>query len=194
MPKQGELYKIEFGDKMKPFVQNLDKDPVWKAVHDIAREAEISSGQLNKFLPKLMEKMVEGGLVEAPVDAQAQLRSLAPAGNYANDQEKDTAAAKRMSNNTAWVDQSKAQGVMPADVADFFAAGAASDPRAHKAIEWLRGAAHEPRPAMEAGKAAGGLTAEQLKARNIDPRNNPQSQQYDEAFAAETQRLFQLTY
>ena len=74
---------------------------------------------------------------------------------------------------------------MPADVAEFFAAAAAGDARAHAAIDWLRGNKAEPRQAMPgAGGAGGGMSDADLEARNNDPRNNPGSPTYSPAFRA----------
>lgn len=189
VPDKPEGYTFEPSDKLKPFVQNFDKDPVYAAVRGIAHKAGMDAKQFQAFLPAVLEHFVDAGLVDAPVDAKAMLRTLAPreAANLAP-AEQEQAAARRVSANTAWVDGAKAQGTLPGEVAEFFAAALASDPRAHHAVEWLRGQAREPRPAMEGGSGTR-VSDTDLKARLNDPRNDPRSGRFERAFAEETDRL-----
>lgn len=99
-----------------------------------------------------------------------------------------------MSRNIAWIDGAKANGAMPEGVADFFAAAAAGDPRAHAAIEWLRGSSSEPAPALGGSAGGGGMSDSALEARLNDPRGVPGSPQYDAAFARETDDLYKKRY
>lgn len=199
VPKTAADYAFEASDKLKPFVQNFDKDPVYAAARDIAHKAGMTDKVFKAFIPGLLEHLVEGGLVDQPVDAKAQLRTLAPSNVAGDDAAKEAAGAKRVRDNVAWVDGAKAQGAFgdPNDpgakeIADFFASTLASDPRAHRAIEWLRGKDAEPRPALPASGSGAG-TAD-LTARINDPRGNPNSPQFDRAFAAETDRMLQQQY
>lgn len=203
VPKDAAGYKLDFGDKVKPYVTNFDKDPVYKETLAIAHEAGLTDKQLNKFLPKLLEKMVDGGLVEAPVDANAQLLSLAPPGQYADDKAKSAAAAKRVNDNIAWVDVAKSDehktfGSNSKQIGEFLAAAVASDPRAHLAIEWLRGKENPVGPAINlgggGGGGGGGLSDADLQARLNSPKNNPNHNEFDRAYAQETDRLYQQRY
>lgn len=195
VPDKPEGYSFEASDKLKPYVENFDKDPVYGKVREIAHKAGISDKQFKAFLPGVLEHFVDGELVAAPVDPKALLRDMAPASmSAASEAERETAGARRVQDNIAWVDGAKTNGAMPEGVADFFAASAAGDPRAHAAIEWLRGANVEPAPALGGSGGGGGASEDALKARIADPRGQVGGPQYDAAFAAETDRLYQQTY
>lgn len=192
LPKDPASYQFTPSDKLKPFTENFDKDPVFAKARDIAHKAGLTDKQFNGFLVPLLESFVDGGLVDKPVDAQGQLMSLAPAGEYADDNAKKAAASKRVNDNTAWVDGAKAQktfGDKSAEIADFLAAAAASDPRAHLAIEWLRGVDTPVQPALGGQGPGANANQDAVKARMNDPRNDPRKSTFDRAFAEETDRL-----
>jgi hypothetical protein len=164
VPKDPAGYGFQPSDKLKPFAQNFDKDPLFGKTREIALGAGITDKQFQNFVAPLLEHMIDGGMVDKPVDANAQLLTLAPAGTYANDKEKGTAAAKRVNDNIAWADGAKAQktfGDQSDAIADFLAAGAASDPRAHHLVEWLKAQSEGGGPNLNpgGGGAAGGFTA-----------------------------------
>ncbi|KIZ47391.1 hypothetical protein OO17_04595 [Rhodopseudomonas palustris] len=195
VPKTAAEYQFEASDKLKPFIGNLDKDPVFNSTRELALKAGITDKQFKAFLPAVLEHFVDGGLVDQPIDAKAQLRAMAgPNAANLDEAAKEAAGAKRVSSNVAWVDGAKAQGMFPDPVAEFFAASLASDPRAHEAIEWLRGKSAEPKPALGGASGGSAAGAEALQQRNLDPRNNPNSATFDRGFAAETDRLFQAQY
>lgn len=194
VPKTAAEYGFEASDKLKPYIGNFDKDPLYGAVRDIAHKIQMPDKMFKAFMPAVLEHFVEGGLVDQPIDAKAQLRALAgPNAAALDDAGKEAAGSKRVTANIAWVDGAKAQGALPDNVAEFFAASLASDPRAHDAIEWLRGKNGEPKPALPGGQGGGG-GAEAVNARNLDPRNDPNSAKFDRAFAAETDRLMREQY
>jgi hypothetical protein len=85
--------------------------------------------------------------------------------------EKETAGARRVQDAVAWVDGAKSGNTMPEEVAEFFVAGAASNPRAIAAIDWLPGASTETRPALDGGGSGGGASDADLDARLSDPRS-----------------------
>jgi hypothetical protein len=194
VPEKPEAYSFEASDKLKPYVANFDKDPVYGAVRGIAHKAGITDKQFKAFLPGVLEHFVDSELVGAPIDPKAMLRELAPANAGASDAEKETAGARRVQDNIAWIDGAKANKAMPEAVADFFAAAAAGDPKAHAAIEWLRGSSSEPKPALGGGNGGAGVSEDQLKARIADPRGQVGGPQYDPAFARETDELYKKHY
>lgn len=186
VPENPDGYKLEFGDKVKPYTSNFDKDPVFKGTLKIAHEAGITDKQLNAFLPRMLESLVEGGMVEKPIDAKAALMSLAPAGSEKlAEPERMAAATARMNNNIAWVDGAKAQGTIPKDVADYLAATLADNPNAHHLVEWMRGNSRERGPAL-GGNGGGGTGEADVKARLTDKRYGT-----DKAFTEETDRMSQ---
>lgn len=195
VPQNAEGYSFDASDTLKPYVAGFDKDPVYKAVRDIAHKAGITDKQFKSFMPGVLEHFVSSELVAAPVDPKAMLRGLAPASlASASDAEKETAGAKRVQDAVAWIDGAKSGNTMPEDVAEFFAAGAASDPRAIAAIDWLRGARTETKPALDGGGGGGGTSDADLEARLNDPRNIPGKPEYSAAFAQETDELYRKRY
>lgn len=195
VPDSADKYQLTVDEALKPYLADFDKDPVFKGTRDIFHKAGVTDRQFDQIVGPWLKMLVDGGLVDKPVDAQAQLLSLAPASASNLDEAgRKAAASRRVSDNVAWVDGAKSQGTLPAEQADFLAATLASDPRAHGLVEWLRGQAAEPRPAMNGANAGGGVTEDQIKARITDPRNDPMKPQFDRAFAAETDRLSQAQW
>ena len=195
VPKEATAYAFETSEKLKPFVAGFDKDPVYNAARDIAHKAGMTDKVFQKFIPGFLESMIDNGMVGQSMNGDEMLVSLAPASmKDATPEEKKTAGAKRVTDTLAWVDGAKTQGNMPPAVADYLSTIAADDPKAIGLVDWLRGSAHEPRPAMQGGNVPGGTSEEALKARNLDPRNQPGGKQYDAAFAAETDRLYRAHY
>lgn len=194
VPENPEGYSFDASDKLKPYVGNFDKDPVYGAVRGIAHKIGMPDKMFKAFVPAILEHFVDGELVAAPIDPKQILRDMSPA-NLANasDADREAAGARRVQDNVAWIDGAKANGTMPEGVADFFAASAAGDPRAHAAIEWLRGSKSEPAPAM-GGAVASGVSEADLKARLADPRGQVGAEKYDPAFARETDEMYKKYY
>lgn len=203
VPKTPDEYRLEFGDKVKPFAENFGKDPLFKQTLTIAHEAGITDKQFGKFLPKLLEHMVDSGMVEAPLDATAELLKLMPASAAGlDDAGKKAAAGKRLQDNIAWVDtmtkqfasgdQTKQAPISQAF--EWLAAAATDKVQANYLIEFLRGNATEQRPALDGGKPPAGTDGAAVQARLRDPRNDPMSSKFEQGFADETDRLSKQTW
>ncbi|OKO67839.1 hypothetical protein AC629_42475, partial [Bradyrhizobium sp. NAS80.1] len=189
VPEKADGYALDASDKLKPYVANLDKDPVWGKTRDIFHKAGITDKQFKATMGPLLEGLIDGGLVAAPIDPKAVLKGMAPPDMAnASDDEKIAAGSKRVTDNIAWADGAKANQALPEEVASFLAASAADSVAANTLIEWLRGSNGETRPAMGGGGSSG-MTDAQLKERINDPRNNPSSSRYDKTFATETDQL-----
>lgn len=194
VPEKADGYTFEASDKLKPYVSNFDKDPVYQKAREFALSSGMSSKTFGAFMPALLEHLVDGGLVAAPIDAKGQLRAMAPASlANATDQEKETAGARRVQDNIAWVDGAKASQAIDADIAEFLSVSAADNPAAIKLIEWLRGANSETMPALGGGGGSG-LSDDQLTARMNDPRNDPRSSKFEKSFAEETDAMSKKHY
>lgn len=191
VPESADKYSFEASDKLKPHVANFDKDPVYIAARDLAHKSGMTDKVFKSFIPSLLEHLVDGGLVEAPMDPKAMLRQLAPVNmDKATDAEKEVAGGKRVRDNIAWLDQMKADKTLPDDAATYLVAQAADNPGAHALIDWLRGNRQERKPALTGGAAAGGSSKADLDARTADPRNDPQSPKFEKAFAERTREMF----
>lgn len=194
VPKEPSAYKLEPSDKLKPYVANLEQDGLFSGVREDALKAGITDKQFNKFLGPVLERMMElPGF--AGIDYQKELANLTPPEAKSLDEAGRKAAVnKRIETNLAWIEGARAQNMMPKEIADTLITRLGDDARGHQAIEWMRAQGRERGPALD-GKGAGAVASDaDLKARNIDPRNNPNSPTFDRAFAAETDRLFQQRY
>lgn len=194
VPEKADAYTLDASDKLKPYIGNLDKDPVWGKTREIFHKAGITDKQFKATLGPLLEGLIDGGLVAAPIDPKAVLKTMAPeALSNGTDEEKIAAGAKRVQDNIAWADGAKANKALPEDVASFLATSAADNAAANKLIEWLRGSNSETKPAM-GGATGSGMSEAQIKDRINDPRNNPSSPQYERSFALETDELTRKHY
>lgn len=191
VPEKPDGYTFDASDKLKPYVGNFDKDPIFAKAREIAKEIGMTDKVFRGFVPRILEHFIDGGLVDAPVDPKAMLRELAPAAlKEATDAEKEAAGGRIVQDNIAWVDQMKADKTMPEDAASYLAAQAADASGAHALINWLRGAREERRPALNHRAPAGGVTKAELDARVADPRNDPNDVKFDRRFAEETREMF----
>lgn len=194
VPKEVAGYAFDASDKLKPYVANFDKDPLFRAVKDKAHAAGLTDKQFKAFVPAVLEDWIATGLIEAPVDGNAQLAELLPeSARNLPEPEQKAAIERRITTNIAWADQAGANKILPEGVSEFLSQAAASDPRAHKLIEWLRGASRETTPAM-GGRAAANTSEADLAARLKDPRYDHRSPKYDRAFVSETDGLFRKHY
>lgn len=200
VPKDAASYQFEWNDKVRPYTAEFDKDPVFAKTRDIFHAAGVTDKQAQQIIGPWIEALIDGNMLDKPVDGVAQLLTLVPPEAVSlDDNGKKAAASKRVTTNLAWIDTAKEQGVFPtvddgkggksSPIADFFSAALASDPRAHQAIEWLRGQGEQPKPAFNGSAPAGGMSKEALNARINDPRNDPRSSKFEPAFAEETDRL-----
>jgi hypothetical protein len=192
LPADPTAYKFEPSEALKPYSEHLATDPAFKMVQDAAHKAGIRDKQFAPFISGVMEAMIEGGLVEPPVDVAKERAALVPA-DAANldDAGKAAAVDKRVRTNHALIDVWKGRGL------DEDAATALSSmldsAAANRAIEFFAAQLKTEQPALGGGHA-GAVTEASLEARTRDPRNRHGSPQYDAAFAAETTRQFQQFY
>lgn len=193
VPKDATGYQLQVDDKLKPYVEGFDKDPIFAATRDIMLKAGVTDKQFNAILGPLFGAMIDGGLVDAPIDANAELLKLTPADmEGASEAERKAAAGKRLQDNIAWVDSMAETKAMPPAVAEFLNAAAADKVAGNLLVEWLRGQDREQQPAL--GGRSSGASEGDVKARMIDPRNDPNSPQFSRAFADETDRLSRQTW
>lgn len=192
LPKDPTKYGFEPSEKIKPYAANLTEDPVFKVVQEAAHKAGIRDKQFAPFLSAVMEAMIDGDLVQPPVDLAAEKAALLPpeAANL-DDAGKNAAIDKRVRDNHARLEMWKQRGL---DAASAEALGLTLDTAAgNKAIEFFAAQMKTPQPAL-GGTPSGGFTEADLKARQADPRGKVGNAKYDAAFAAETTRMYQAFY
>lgn len=192
----------EPSEAIKPFLEVFATDPLYAKAQEAAHEAGLTDKQFNAFMPAVLESWMSDdalGLMK-PVDFDAELLKLVPDGAKGFDQAGQAAAAGgRVQDALGALDGLKAQKAFSQDedlneaVADYLVAQLGDDHRGIMAIETILGGASKIQPSL-GGAAPGPMSAATLEARNNDPRNDPNSPQFDRAFSEETDRLFKEHY
>lgn len=192
LPKDETGYSFEPSEKVKPYLADIEKDPVMKVVREAALKSGIRDKQFTPFIGTIMEAMIDGDMVQPPVDLDAERAALLPAEAKGLDEAGQKAAVdKRVRDNHARLDLFKARGL---DEKAAEALGLNLDTAAgNKAIEWIAEATRTPQPTT-GGNPTGGTTHEQVKARLADPRGKVGHSKYEKSFADETDRMYQSLY
>jgi|GEM_PF-4299354 len=202
VPEDASAYTFEESEAIAPFAKDFQGDPVYEDLQKAAQEAGITDKQFAKFLPRVLEGWlgIDGLDLAKPVDFSAEVLKLVPdTAKGADEAGQRNAAGRRIEDALAWVDGVKAQSGFHADaaqneaIADYLVAQLGDDARGIQAIEFIRDRTRKTGPAL-GGEGGGGVTDAELDARLTDPRYDSRSPQYNKAFAAETDRLFQERY
>lgn len=195
VPDNAEGYTFEASETLKPYEPTLQGD-FWNGVREDARESGLRNGQFNTFINKVLGRMVEGEMVEAPFDPAAERAALLPKdAEGLSEQEQAAKIDARMQENLAWVDAMKARA--PEDqkeaigkALDFMVAELGDRANGHVAIEFIRGQVGAGAQPGGGGGGGAGITREDLQKRKGDPRSDPMSPKFDQKFVDETQRLY----
>lgn len=192
LPKEAKDYAFDPSDKLKPYLPNLAEDPVMQLARDTALKAGIRDKQFAPFIGGLLEALIDGDLVQAPVDLAAEKAALLPADARGLDEAgKNAAIDRRVRDNHARIEMWKSRGLdeKSAEALAFTLDTAAGN----KAVEFFAAEMKTPQPTT-GGAVAGGFTQADLDARQRDPRNKVGDAKFDAAYAAETTRMYQTLY
>jgi hypothetical protein len=185
-------YAFEFSDKVKPYAADFGEDKFFGGVKEDLLAAGIGSKTANAFLDKVLGRMIDMQLVDAPVDVEAEKARLAPAeARNLPPAERDAAIQKRVSTNIAFVESLSAKG-FDKDAATALTAELAAFPELNQLVEFMR-LGQGVSPAL-GGNPPAGATAADLEKRVADPRQRFGTPAYDAQFAAETDRLFKQVH
>ena len=77
-PAKPSDYKFQPGEDFSKKFGDLKDDPVLPAWAEVAHELGLDNKQFQDAVPKLYEKLSKAGLIEGPVDYDAELEKLAP--------------------------------------------------------------------------------------------------------------------
>ena len=75
VPEKSDGYAFKLSDKAQGLVGDLKDDPAVKALQDFAFEKKWTQGQFNT-LSQALDALAEKGLIEPPIDQQAELAKL----------------------------------------------------------------------------------------------------------------------
>jgi hypothetical protein len=191
-PADASGYTFEFSDKVKPYAADFGEDKFFGGVKEDLLAAGIGSKTANAFLDKVLGRMIDMNLVDAPVDVEAEKVKLAPAeAKSLPPAERDAAIQRRVSTNVAFVDSLKAKG-FGAEAASDLAAELVAFPALNDLVEFMR-LGQGAGPAL-GGNQAGEATRADLEKRMADPRQKFGTATFDADFAKETDRLFRVVH
>lgn len=197
MSKRGEVpkdvagYALSLSDKLSPYVPGgLDNDPLFKGLREDALATGLTAPQFQGFLDKVMTRMVEGGMMLPPFDAEKEYATLVPAEMAKLDAPARKAEVQKVvETNMAFLDTQAAlkEGGLPMQAIDF-ARSHLDYAGMHQMLSALRAGGRERGFAQGGSGGAGGDKAA-IEARLADPRGQWGGPKYDAAFAAETYEL-----
>ncbi len=190
LPASPKDYAFEPTEKVKPYLSDVSKDPVFAMVTEAAHKAGIGTKQFAPFINTVLEAMVAGNFVEDPWDPLKEQEALEP--SITDPAERAKAVDRRIRDNAAWLQSLEAKGMPKVAVAAL--EGSLDRAAAVQAVEWFRAQMRETTPILNAPGGGEAITEGQLKERNRDPRNDPGSSKYDPRFAAETTALYRRFY
>ncbi|MEM7067927.1 MAG: hypothetical protein AAF478_03510 [Pseudomonadota bacterium] len=179
-------------DEIKPFLQNLESDPVWDSIRVKALESEITSDQFSSFVQNLVSEWASAGLLEPPLDIAAERKALIPeTAQYLSEAEQTTAVDARMKENFDWMESAAAKFGVSEDMAKSVMENLGDTAHGHAFVELFRNMAEKKaNPLLGGGKGDVPLRQD-LAQREADPRNDPNSAKYDRSFREETDRMWQ---
>jgi hypothetical protein len=198
-PKTADEYKFDPGDKLKPYLAgDLGTDPAFAAVREAALKAGIPAGQFSSLVGGYLETLVDKGLIPKAHNIEAEREALiGERARTMTAEQKDEAIRPMLMPTVDFLKGLRLTGAI--DEAGFAALGGVLDTAAGaralaQIVQLVNKAA--PPGLNPGGAQAGGaqISHSDLKARLRDPRNTPGSMQFDRAFHAETDRLYQQAF
>lgn len=75
-PEKSDDYSFDIGAEAKPYFPDLDNDPMLKAFRKTAHEAGLGQEQFQKIVNGVTEAMAKDGVLEKPIDANAEAAKL----------------------------------------------------------------------------------------------------------------------
>lgn len=190
-PKDVADYRFEPSEKAKPFVGDLATDPVYQAAQKAALNAGISADAFAKFMGGVYDGMVDGKLLAAPRDAQAErLDFLGKTGSGMSEDQAIAAIKPEIDRLSLFVDGFAQTNTLPdgAKAELGYLLNSANGLRALDALSKALKAGGVQIGGNPVGE--GGMTRAQLKTMQADPRNDRNSAQYDPAFAKDVQAKY----
>lgn len=105
-PKGYSEFQVEVPDTIKPHLDEAMKDPLWDRVTAKAAELNMSKSQYQGIVMELMAASADMGILEPPVDHEAEKAALVPeSAKNLPPAEQKAARERRMTENYAFVDQ-----------------------------------------------------------------------------------------
>lgn len=197
-PKSVDEYAWEPSDKVKPFLAgDVKQDPVYAHAREAALKAGVPAPVFNSFVSNLYEGLVDAKALPEPYSADRERDALlGDRARLMTPDQKDAEIRPMLMPLVGFLDGLQRTGAI--DKAGYAQLGALLDTASGvRALAKIAELAAKGAPGLVPGGApAGGgqITHADLKARQRDARNDPNSFAYDRAFRDETHRMYQQVF
>jgi hypothetical protein len=145
VPEKAEAYSefAELPEPIKPHMETLKGDKLFGRVSAKALEMKVPVPVFQALTTEMMSAAAEIGLLEPPIDFEAEKAALIPDNSkHLPPGEQAAAREKRMNENFAYIDAMVArgadQGGLPKEAADYAKAMLGDTARGHQFLEWIR--------------------------------------------------------
>lgn len=197
VPTEAAAY-LDFGDvpaEAKAHFDTLKGDPLFDKVAGVALQFGIPKGAFTSLVKTFVTEAATGGLLEPPVNLEAERAALVPeAARALPPAEQKAAIDRRISDNLAWVTQMQGRGLAK-DAADHLVMMLGDSAKGHQAIEFFRAQMAGTAPApITGGAQPTGDTADTLRAEAERAENTPGNPKFSQASYDALQSRYRALY
>lgn len=177
-PEKAEMYTFEPADNLKPYFGDLSQDKYFEAAKSAAHKHGLSQDQFAGFVSDIYSPLVEQGLISAPFDPAAELKSFSTATGMDNKATHEALTANETFANGLTAQLKDVPESMKNDVGALLV-GLTDTAAGNVLLRALSGRLAENgiRIGGEGGQQ-GDLTAEDLKKLDADPRIDPRNREH----------------
>jgi len=170
-------------ETLRPHIQELSQDPLFSKVSEKAKELRLPVETFQSLTTELYTAAQDAGLLEEPLDIEAEREALTPDhARHLPPGEQQAAREKRMNDNFGWLDlQANDQNSgISKEVAAYVRTELGDSALGHQFFEAMRAKiGGGPGPQGGQAGAAGGDVAEDLTRRAGLPENTPGNSKFD---------------
>lgn len=179
-PESADKYELDLPEEMAKKFGDLTNDKVLPLWRETAHELGLSNDQFQGAFSKLYERMMDQGLIDAPIDPAAEFRALAP--NERDPSRAEAAGAQRVNDVIAGISQLEAGKVISEAFADRLA-GLAKDADGVKGLEALLARGSDGTTGVKTGGERGQVRSlDAIRADMRDPRYDSTTAHFDKRF------------
>lgn len=181
VPEKAEAYQAfpdTLPEAVKPHVETLKGDPLFERISAKALELKMPVNDFQTLTTEMLSVAAEMGLMEPPINAEAERAALTPdAAKHLPPEGQRQAREQRMNDNFAFLDQMAAstdKAGLPKDNIDFVKAMLGDSAKGHQFIEHIKKMTGGPQgPVFNGQQAANGASdaAKELQRRAMLPEN-----------------------
>lgn len=178
-----EFQEDAIPETLRPHIKELGQDPLFAKVTEKAKELRVPLGAFQSLTTELYGAAADAGLLEAPIDVEAERQALTP--EHAQglpEAEQKIARDKRMNENFGWLDllAGDEKSGISKEMAEHVKTELGDSAFGHQFIEAMRSKIGGTGGPGGGGSGSGSEDAhEALQKRAAEPKNNPSSREFD---------------